>query len=185
MILRHTLATQTWDTLPVTLPAGKSDFATLQLPNSPDIGVPVMPNMNSGMTRINPGTCATNNWRNLFNTVTDGKKVVWRTNAQQHPWLQLDLNQEVNVIKVRFESGPVGGQEVEVRVRVDPVESGQAADSLLTGDGSEVCGGSGNTIDGTNTMDVCCSKRGRYVTIQATSADNVPLGEHISLRENV
>ena len=38
VILRHTLATQTWDPLPVTLPTGKSDFAVLQLPNSPNIG---------------------------------------------------------------------------------------------------------------------------------------------------
>ena len=57
--------------------------------------------MNSGMTQINGGSCSTKNWRNLFNLVIDGKKVVWRTNAQQHPWLQLDLNQDLYVIKVR------------------------------------------------------------------------------------
>ena len=118
VILRHTLQTQTWDPLPVTLPTGKSDFAVLQLPNSPNIGqaayisfneysdlslcvgIPMMPNMNSGMTQMNGGSCATKNWRNLFNLVIDGKKVVWRTNAQQHPWLQLDLNQDLYVIKV-------------------------------------------------------------------------------------
>ena len=61
----------------------------------------MMPNMNSGMTQMNAGSCGTKNWRNLFNLVTDGKKVVWRTNAQQHPWLQLDLNQDLYVIKVR------------------------------------------------------------------------------------
>ena len=78
--------------------------------------------------------------------------------------------------QVRFESGPVGGQDVEIRVSSDPVTSSQAANSLLSGAGSEVCGGSGNTIDGLTTMDVCCSKKGRYVTIQATGTDNVPLG---------
>ena len=83
--------------------------------------------------------------------------------------------------QVRFESGPVGGQDVEVRVSSEAVASSQPADSLLTGDGSEVCGGSGNTIDGLNTMDVCCSKRGRYVTIQATGTDTIPLG----LSENI
>ena len=39
VVLRHTLATQTWDTLPVKLPRGKSDFALLQLPNNPNIGL--------------------------------------------------------------------------------------------------------------------------------------------------
>ena len=77
---------------------------------------------------------------------------------------------------MRFESGPVGGQDVEIRVSSDPVTSSQAANSLLSVAGSEVCGGSGNTIDGLSTMDVCCSKKGRYVTIQGTSTDNVPLG---------
>ena len=45
VILRHTLATQTWDPLPVTLPAGKSDFAVLKLPNKPDIGRYMLPTM--------------------------------------------------------------------------------------------------------------------------------------------
>ena len=45
VILRHTLATQTWDPLPVTLPAGKSDFAVLKLPNKPDIGNYMLPPM--------------------------------------------------------------------------------------------------------------------------------------------
>ena len=70
---------------------------------------------------------------------------------------------------------------VEVRVSEDSVPADLELDSLLTGDGSEVCGGSGNTIDGLNTMDVCCSKRGRYVTIQATGTDTIPLG----LSENI
>ena len=77
---------------------------------------------------------------------------------------------------MRFESGPVGGQDVEIRVSSDPVSSSLAANSLMTGPASEVCGGSGNTIDGLNDMDVCCSKKGRYVTIQATGTDNLPLG---------
>ena len=77
---------------------------------------------------------------------------------------------------MRFESGPIGGQDVEIRVSSEPITSSLAADSLLTGPASEVCGGSGTTIDGLSDMDVCCSKKGRYVTVQATSTDNVALG---------
>ena len=40
---------------------------------------------------------------------------------------------------MRFESGPVGAQNVEIRVTDTPVEGSQAADTLLTsGDSSEV-----------------------------------------------
>ena len=54
----------------------------------------------------------------------------------------------------------------------------QGTNSLLTGDGSEVCGGAGNTVDGLNSMDVCCNKLGRFVTIQVTDATNsLPLGK--------
>ena len=88
-------------------------------------------------------------------------------------------------MQVRFESGPVGGQDVEIRVSSESVSSSQAADSLLTGDGSEVCGGAGNTIDGHNQMDVCCSKRGRFITIQATSTDNQALGGFKSIIDMV
>ena len=85
--------------------------------------------------------------------------------------------------KVRFESGPVGAQNVEIRVTDTPVDASQAADTLLTsGEGSEViiyslfssdntsdtkylhicvscqvCGGAGSTVDGVTTMDICCS----------------------------
>ena len=78
---------------------------------------------------------------------------------------------------MRFESGPVGAQNVEIRVTDTPVEGSQAANTLLTsGDSSEVrvisfkqnfpnkiyflsqvCGGAGSTVDGVATMDVCCS----------------------------
>ena len=40
---------------------------------------------------------------------------------------------------MRFESGPVGAQSVEIRVTDTPVDSSQAANTLLTsGDSSEV-----------------------------------------------
>ena len=114
--------------------------------------------MNSGLTKINPGSCRTPDWRNKFNLVSGGKKVVWRTNAAIHAWVQLDLRASVRVIKVRgklyptlskvltdhiyevrFESGPVGAQNVEIRVTDTPVEGSQAANTLLTsGDSSEV-----------------------------------------------
>lgn len=59
---------------------------------------------------------------------------------------------------MRFESGPVGAQSVEVRVSDTPVDGAQPANTLLTStDSSEVCGGAGSTVDGVATMDVCCS----------------------------
>ena len=82
---------------------------------------------------------------------------MWRTNAQIHPWLQLDMRESVRVVKVsgwmethghygnvpmvqvRFETGPGGAQSVEVRVTDSATEAG--ADTLLTsGDSSEVPG---------------------------------------------
>ena len=109
--------------------------------------------MNSGLTKINPGSCRTPDWRNKFNLVSGGKKIVWRTNAAIHAWVQLDLRASVRVVKVgghqtvfiqtsskvRFESGPVGAQNVEIRVTDTPVDGSQAANTLLTsGDSSEV-----------------------------------------------
>ena len=79
---------------------GKSDFGVLQLPSNIKQGVYMNPNMNSGMTKINPGNCATRDWRNQFNLVTAGNKVVWRTNAQLMPWIQLDMRKDVRIIKV-------------------------------------------------------------------------------------
>ena len=71
-------------------------------------------------------------------------------------------------VEVRFESGPVGGQTVEVRVSEESVTAEMEENTLLTGDGSQVCGGPGATIDGVSTMDICCDLKGRFVTIQAT-----------------
>ena len=80
------------------------------------------------------------------------------------------------LVQVRFESGPVGGQTVEVRVSQESVPaSSEVEDTLLTGDGTEVCGGGGTTIDGVNTMEVCCSLTGRFVTLQATDTTVAPL----------
>ena len=97
-LLRLTSDTKVWRTLPYKLDAGRSDFSLL---NVEDVsGLPVNADTNSRMTKINPGTCGTATWRDSLNKVVRGKKVVWRTNAQQHPWLQLDLKEEMNVIKV-------------------------------------------------------------------------------------
>ena len=100
-----------------------------------------------------------------------------------------------SILKVRFESGPIGAQDVEIRVTDTPVQNNQVylhnvrefsadelqlqgTNSMLTDDGSEVCGGAGNTIDGLNTMDVCCNKLGQFVTIQVTDPTNsLPLGK--------
>ena len=57
---------------------------------------------------------------------------------------------------------------MEVRVSQESVPASSEVDSLLTGDGTEVCGGGGTTIDGVNTMEVCCSLTGRFLTLQAT-----------------
>ena len=148
---------QLWETLETKLPdGGKRDFSVLKLPPNFKRGVPLNPNMNSGLTKINPGSCRTPDWRNKFNLVSGGKKVVWRTNVAIHAWVQLDLRASVRVVKVsekvislysflqtstkvRFESGPVGAQNVEIRVTDTPVDGSQAADTLLTsGDSSEV-----------------------------------------------
>ena len=69
---------------------------------------------------------------------------------------------------MRFESGPVGGQAVEVRVSKESLAEESEVNTLLTGDGTEVCGGPGAQVDGVTTMDICCSLTGRFVTIQAT-----------------
>ena len=97
-VLRLTSDTKVWRTLHYKLENGKSDFSLLVLEDM--AGVSVNPDTNSRMTKMNPGTCGTKNWRDLLNKVVQGKKVVWRTNAQQHPWIQFDLREEFQVIKV-------------------------------------------------------------------------------------
>ena len=97
-LLRLTSDTKVWTTLPYKLEAGRSDFSLLNVEEVS--GISVNADTNSRMTKINPGTCGTATWRDSLNKVVRGKKVVWRTNAQQHPWLQLDLKEELNIIKV-------------------------------------------------------------------------------------
>ena len=97
-ILWLTSDTRVWKTLPYKLEFGKSDFSVLKIKDV--AGISVNPDTNSRMTKINPGSCGTKNWRNELNKVLQGKKVVWRTNSQQHPWVQLDLRVQMNVIKV-------------------------------------------------------------------------------------
>ena len=97
-LVRLTSDTKVWRTLPYKLEAGRSDFSLLEVEEVS--GISVNGDTNSRMTKVNPGSCGSQNWRNELNKVVRGKKVVWRTNAQQHPWLQLDLKEEMNVIKV-------------------------------------------------------------------------------------
>ena len=104
-LLRLTSDTKVWTTLPYKLEAGRSDFALLNVEEV--TGISVNADTNSRMTKINPGTCGTATWRDSLNKVVRGKKVVWRTNAQQHPWLQLDLKEELKVIKVSEQQLPV------------------------------------------------------------------------------
>ena len=64
---------------------------------------------------------------------------------------------------------------MEVRVSQESVPASSEVNTLLTGAGSEVCGGAGTTIDGLNTMEVCCSLTGRFVTLQVTGTTPAPL----------
>ena len=64
---------------------------------------------------------------------------------------------------------------MEVRVSQESVPASSEVETLLTGDGSEVCGGGGTTVDGVNSMEVCCSLTGRFVTLQATGTTPAPL----------
>ena len=100
VVLRYEPGTDVWTTLAYKLPVEKSDFALLTLPNNIQRGVYVNPNMNSGFTQINGGSCATKDWRNKLNLVKDGKKVVWRTNSRTNAWIQLDMRTEMRIIKV-------------------------------------------------------------------------------------
>ena len=100
LILRYEPGSNVWTTLDYKLPQEKSDFALLTLPTNVQRGVNLLPNMNSGLTKINAGGCRTRDWRNKLNLIKDGKKVVWRTNHQVHPWIQFDMRAEVRIIKV-------------------------------------------------------------------------------------
>ena len=64
---------------------------------------------------------------------------------------------------------------MEVRVSQESVPASSEVDTLLTGAGTEVCGGGGTTLDGVTTMEVCCSLTGRFVTLQATDTARAPL----------
>ena len=97
-LLRLTSDTKEWRTLPYKLESGRSDFSLLKVDEVSGVSVNV--DTNSRLTKMNPGSCGTKTWRDELNKVVRGKKVVWRTNAQQHPWLQLDLKEEMEVIKV-------------------------------------------------------------------------------------
>ena len=104
-LLRLTSDTKVWRTLPYKLDAGRSDFSLLNVEEVS--GISVKADTNSRMTKMNPGNCGTKTWRDELNKVVHGKKVVWRTNAQKHPWVQLDLKEEMNVLKVSEQKLPV------------------------------------------------------------------------------
>ena len=73
LIMRYQADTKEWITLSAKLEdVGKSDFALLQLPSDIKKGVYLNPNMNSGLTKINPGSGASRDWRNQFNLVIAG-----------------------------------------------------------------------------------------------------------------
>ena len=83
---------------------------------------------------------------------------------------------------MRFESGPIGAQNVQIRVRNETDGSAKLANTLFSDaayDG-EICGGSGSTIDGVAVMEVCCGIIGRFVTIQLTDSVSVPAPLEVS-----
>ena len=86
-----------WEELPIQLLHGRSDFQILG--NIPKL-VTLHPVMSSHSTMINPGTCATSNWRNIIGLVEKGKKAIIRTNYQLQPWIQLDLGKELFIVSV-------------------------------------------------------------------------------------
>ena len=86
-----------WESLPIRLLDGRSDFQILE--KIPRV-VSVFPYMSSSLTKSNPGSCATNNWRNVLGLIENGKRAIIRTNSQIQPWIQLDLGQELLVVTV-------------------------------------------------------------------------------------
>ena len=86
-----------WTQLPLSLLHGRSDFQVLR--NMPKV-ITMFPNLNSKLTKFNPGKCGTPNWRSVFGSVENGKKAIFRTNKQIGPWIQLDLGLELMVIIV-------------------------------------------------------------------------------------
>ena len=93
---RYTLK-DIWTQLPINLLHGRSDFQLLEdMPKT----VTIFPNMNSKFTKTNPGYCGTHKWRNVFGSIESGKKAIFRTNMQIHPWIQLDLGTELMVVLV-------------------------------------------------------------------------------------
>jgi len=102
LIFRYDTANKLWIPLSAKLETGKSDFGLLELPSNFKHGVHINPNMNSGETKISPGNCATRDWRNKFNLIKEGEKVVWRTGLQTHPWIQLDMMESIRITKESF-----------------------------------------------------------------------------------
>ena len=95
-MLRYSLE-EKWEDMPLKLLHGRSDFQILS--DFPRL-ITIYPKMSSHTTKMNPGTCAPANWRNLLGLIEHGKKTIFRTNYQQQPWIQLDLGQELLVVNV-------------------------------------------------------------------------------------
>lgn len=88
---------KTWVSVPTNLMKGRSDFQVFrQLPTA----LHLIPDMNSKTTKMNPGSGGDTNWRNMFAMVKGGKRLAWKTNAQQQPWVQFDLGAETFANKV-------------------------------------------------------------------------------------
>ena len=85
-----------WEPLPARILVGRSDFQVMVLPST----VTVYPDMNSAETKLNKGGGAEPNWRNLFGSVVDGKRQIFRSNRARRPWVQLDLGEEMVVKRV-------------------------------------------------------------------------------------
>ena len=90
-----------WETLPVKLLEGKSDFQLL--PDLPPTFI-VNPNMNSKLTTMVGGGGATPGWRNKFLEIKEGVRTIVKTNTAAGAWIQLDLGADMMVQQARLYS---------------------------------------------------------------------------------
>ena len=91
-----------WQETPIKPDDGRSDFQIIEnLPSTQSVEIKWF----SKMTKINPGSCSIEKWKNMLTSFINGKKPILRTSKQRNPWIQLNLGQEVAVLAVVFESG--------------------------------------------------------------------------------
>jgi len=160
-ILRYSLK-QVWETMPIDLMTGRSDFQLMELPTSTVIqpksgGVSSGPEKTFTLPKLLKGV-----------EFTTGKKI--------HPWIRLNLGAEYFIHKVVFESASVATctecvdpaglvQLSEVRVGNSAVPNAVKEDVLFTH--NTACT---QQPDGVNDKEAVCNLRGSHVTLQLLDA---------------